>query len=151
MRKFLVAASLLVLVGCSEPTFIMAGGSLSGTYALAPDDWGMSDELDVVQIETRPDDPYSVNIWGVGVGDRFYVAAADGEETEWARYIEDDPSVMLRVGEHLYALVGARLHWGEHADELGRVKAAYAEKYGVDAESNFVDTAWVYRLTPHES
>lgn len=151
MRKFLVVPLLFVLAGCAEPLFIVAGGALSGTGTPVPSDWGMARDIEVVQVETRPSDPYSVNVWGVGVGDRFYVAAVDREETEWALGIEGSPLVKLRLDGRLYALTATRLNRDEHADEIDRVKATYAEKYELDAESNFIDEAWVYRLTPRES
>ena len=57
----------LVLVGCG-PIVMVPGGELSGTTTPVPADWAFSDAVETVQLETRPDDPYSVNVWGVSDG-----------------------------------------------------------------------------------
>ena len=110
-----------------------------------PVDWDFAESVQTVQVETRPADPYSVNVWGVGVGGHFYVAASDGGDARWAQAIEADPQVRLRVGERVFPLAAERV--GDAA-ELEDVAAAYAAKYGTDQEQSFIDTAWVYRLAP---
>ena len=134
-----------VLLGACEPVFIFAGGELSGTDEAHPESWDFAAEVDTVQIETRPGDPYSVNVWGVGVGADFYVAASDGPEARWAQAIEADGNVRLKVAGRVFPLAAERV---EGAEELARVVDAYAAKYDVDRDQSFVDAAWVYRLDP---
>lgn len=134
----------LMLSAC-EPVFIFAGGELSGTDEAHPESWDFAAEVDTVQIETRPADPYSVNVWGVGVGADFYVAASDGPEARWAHAIEADGNVRLKVAGRVFPLAAERV---EGAEELARVVDAYAAKYDVDRDESFVDAAWVYRLDP---
>ena len=38
-----------------------------------PDGWTFTNEVDTVQLETRPGDPYSVNIWCVAIEGALYV------------------------------------------------------------------------------
>lgn len=134
-----------LLLGACEPVFIFAGGELSGAEEAHPESWDFSAEVDTVQLETRPADPYSVNVWGVGVGADFYVAASDGPEARWAQAIEADGDVRLKVAGRLFPLAAERV---ESAEELARVVDAYAAKYDVDRDQSFVDAAWVYRLDP---
>ena len=155
-------ALALVVAICAtacEPVFIFAGGTLAGSEEPAPADWAFSRAVDTVQIETRPDDPYSVNVWGVDVGAFVYVAASDGADSRWAQAIEADPRVRLKVGDRLFALRATRIATvaagasgaadgeGESLDdEMAGVIEAYVDKYDLDRDDNFVDGAWVYRL-----
>lgn len=146
----LVAA--IVATAC-EPVFVFAGGALSGSEEPVPESWAFSRDVDTVQVETRPSDPYSVNVWGVAVESFVYVAASDGGESRWAREIEADPRVRLKVGERLFALRATRLTAGEGEaanqeanEELARVVDAYVEKYDLDPDESFVGGAWVFRL-----
>lgn len=148
----LVAA--IVATAC-EPVFVFAGGALSGSEELVPESWAFSRDVDTVQVETRPADPYSVNVWGVAVESFVYVAASDGGDSRWAREIETDPRVRLKIGERLFALQATRINndvgEGEAAneeanEELARVVDAYVEKYDLDPDDSFVGGAWVFRL-----
>ena len=79
MRRLPVLITLLILA-CG-PLGPLPGGELSGSVASAPSDWSFTDEQENVQLETRPSDPYSVNVWGAGVDGSFYVAAGRGADT----------------------------------------------------------------------
>lgn len=143
-RLFFALIAMLVTAGC-EPTFVFAGGALAGTERPMPSDWGFTEDFDTVQIETRPIDPYSVNVWGVGVDRNFYVAASDASEATWAQAIQAEPRVRLRVGENIYPLLATRT---EDPQELARVIDAYIDKYGGERERSFIRHAWVFRLGP---
>lgn len=132
----------LVAAGC-EPTFVFAGGELEGTERPMPSSWDFTEDFDTVQIETRPAEPYSVNVWGVDVNRNFYVAASDASEAAWARAIEAEPRVRLRVGDDIYRLLAKRT---EDPKELDDVIDAYVDKYGGDRERSFIQHAWVFRL-----
>ena len=108
-----------------------------------PPDWSFTEDYGTVQIETRPTDPYSVNVWGVGVNRSFYVAASDASDAAWARAIEAEPQVRLRVGEDIYPLLAQRI---EYPQELAVVTDAYIDKYGGERERSFIRHAWVFRL-----
>ena len=142
VRLFFAAIAMLAVAGC-EPMFVFAGGELSGTERPTPTDWGFTEDIGTVQIETRPTDPYSVNVWGVSVNRRFYVAASDAGEAAWARAIEAEPRVRLRVGDDIYPLLAERT---TDPQELADVTDAYIDKYGGERERSFIRHAWVFRL-----
>ena len=123
--------------------FVFAGGELAGTERPMPPSWDFTEEFTTVQIETRPGDPYSVNLWGVGVDGSFYVAASDADDAAWARAIEDEPRVRLRVGDEIYPLLATRT---VDPTELDNVIDAFVDKYGGDRERSFIRHAWVFRL-----
>ena len=133
---------LLCLAACSEPFIVFAGGALSGEEEAPPEDWSELESEETFQLEARPEDPYSVNIWAVGIGRDVYIGTGpDG--TRWSGYLEEDPRVRLRVGETLYPLLARRV---TDRDERRQVAAAYAEKYELDRDENWVKDALVYRL-----
>jgi len=134
---------LLALAAC-EPVAMIPGGELSGAVKQTPADWSFSDEFEEVQLETRPDDPYSVNVWGVGVGELFYVAAGNAD-AKWAGYIREDPRVRLRLGEDLYEL-SATLTNDEA--ELEAFLSALKRKYDFVPSEEQRDKAAVFRLEP---
>ena len=142
VRAFFAMIAMLVVAGC-EPTFVFAGGELSGTERPTPTDWSFTEDIGTVQIETRPTDPYSVNVWGVSINRYFYVAASDARDAAWARAIEAEPQVRLRVGGDIYPLLAKRT---EDPDELADVTDAYIDKYGGERERSFIQHAWVFRL-----
>lgn len=144
IRLLMILIALTSLAGCSEPFIVFAGGELSGEERPPPDDWSALADEETFQIETRPDDPYSVNIWAVGIGPHVYIGTGpDG--THWSEYVDQDPRVRLRVGQTLYRLKAVPV---TEREERRRVARAYAEKYELDPEENWVKEALVYRLDP---
>ena len=65
MRVVLALLTLLA-TACGGPKFgVLPGGQLGGAVVSGPvDDWGFTDAVSRVQLETRPDDPYSVHVYG---------------------------------------------------------------------------------------
>lgn len=144
MTRTTLIVICLALFACG-PMGPMPGGRLSGESAPAPTDWSFSDEQKNVQLETRSDDPYSVNVWGVGIGDHFYLAAGRGDESKWARYIVEDPRVRLRVAGTVYEMAAVRV---EDEAERERFLAALKAKYDWEPEDDETEGAWLFRLDP---
>lgn len=142
VRLLIIPLVAICLSGCSEPFIVFAGGELSGEPADPPADWSMLHDEETFQLETRPEDPYSVNIWAVGIGRDAYIGTGPGG-TRWSSYIDADPRVRLRVGNTLYALLARPV---TEAAERRRVAHAYAEKYDMDRDENWLEDALVYRL-----
>ena len=108
-RSTTILCGVLALsIGCGGPLVMIPGGRLSGEVQPAPSDWAFSDAFENIQLETRPSDPYSVNLWGVANGALFYVASGRGLESTWAENIESDPNVRLRIGEQVFELRAVR-------------------------------------------
>ncbi len=144
MTRFLpVLIAVVCLSGCSEPFIVFAGGKLSGTVKTPPDDWSALKHEETFQLETRPADPYSVNIWAVGIGHDVYVGTGP-KGTRWSSYIEQDPRVRLRVADNtVYPLIA---HKVTDPEERHRVAAAYADKYDLNHDKNWLRDALVFRL-----
>jgi hypothetical protein len=144
MRRGWAICVLLLALGC-DPTWMLPGGALSGTVQPAPSDWSFTDAVEIVQLETRPADPYSVNIWGVAANGAFYVASGRGEENAWARHILEDPHVRLRVNEYVYELRAVRTD--DPAERDAFLEAAH-EKYEFEVDAEQQSKAILFRLDP---
>ena len=145
-RPIVALAVLGLALGCADPLLGFAGGRLAGQTAPPPGDWSFSDEFETVQLETRPADPYSVNIWGVASGRNYFIASGKGMEAAWAQHIAEDPRVRLRIGDAVYELRAVRL---DGKLDRRRFTAFGRHKYD-DFDSAFdeFETAVVFRLDP---
>lgn len=145
----LVLASVLA-TACGGPVGPFAGGRLSGEEAGWPADWDALAAAEEIQLETGPDDPYSVNLWAVVVdGDPWVVSSLlmgpdEPEERRWVRNVEQDDRVRLRVDGVVHP---ARAVPVDDADVVGRVFEAFLAKYpSLDAERR--SAARYFRLVP---
>ncbi len=79
----LLAGLLFVCAACG-PLGPVPGGRLSGQVVSTPvTDWTFLNDQPTIELETRPDDPYSVTVWCVSLGSRLYVGAG-GPRRRWA-------------------------------------------------------------------
>lgn len=159
-----IAYPFLVLLGAGcAPFLVFPGGELRGTLdSRVVEDWGFTDEFEFVQIQTRPHRPYSVQVYGVGSGNAFYVASqgwrgalGSADRARWMDHLAKDSQIRLLVGTTLYELRGVRV---EDDQEIERVRQLFLKKYGEAAESwGFwrkkpeaprAKDSFVYRLDP---
>ena len=140
---FLLLSSALLL-GCDGPFVLLPGGQLDGTPAPPPESWAFTDEVDTIQLETNPADPYSVNIWVIALGEGLYVHAGATRATR-VEHMEVDPKVRLRVEGRIYELAAARV--ADQA-EFDRFADAYERKYGRRPRNESVQEAYLFRLGP---
>ena len=136
---FMLAASI---AGCGGPFVLLPGGALEGSTVATPDDWSFTDAVDTVQLETRPADPYSVNIWVIAIGKTLYVHAG-ANRSKWVENMEADPNVRLRVNDSIYELVASRV---DAQEEFDRFSDAYEQKYGRRPRNENVAEAYLFRL-----
>ena len=142
MFSRLIAAPLFLLISGCGPFLLLPGAKLNGATAAVPSDWSITDEVNTVQLETNPEDPYSVNIWAVGMGPLLY-AHAGANRSRWVENMEDNPDVRLRVAGEIYDLRASRV---EGQDEFDRFSDAYQQKYGSRPRNENVDEAYLFRL-----
>ncbi len=138
-KAILLLISILTISAC-EPIGPLPGGELSGKLGAVPTSWLTLDDAEVVPLEVNG--PYSVNIWGIGVSQGYYVAAGKGIESKWSRKIVGDSAVRLRIAETIYELDAVQV---DDSNELDVVLEAYREKYELEASEDFPN-AILYRL-----
>jgi hypothetical protein len=139
----LLLVSLASSPGCGRPFLLLPGRALEGTTAAVPESWSFTDAVETVQLETRPAEPYSVNIWATAADDHLYVHAG-ANRSAWVEHIEADPNVRLRVNDSIYELAAARVL---DQAEFDRFSDAYQKKYGRRPRNENVAEAYLFRLT----
>lgn len=140
--SLVLLALTTVVLGCGGPFVLLPGGALEGPTEPVPESWGFTDEVDTVQLETRPAEPYSVNIWLTAADGVLYVHAGTNR-SRWVEHLEADPRARVRVGETIYELAAARVR---EQSEFDRFAAAYEKKYGLRPRNESVAEAYLFRL-----
>jgi hypothetical protein len=130
------------IAGCGRPFVLLPGGALEGPTVATPESWSSTDAVKTVQLETRPVDPYSVNIWATAAGETLYVHAGANRST-WVEHLEADPNVRLRVNGSIYELAASRV---ADQGEFDRFSDAYERKYGRRPRNGNVGEAYLFRL-----
>lgn len=91
------------ITACGGPFLMLPGGALTGQTFTAPvDDWSFVNDT-FLELETRPDDPYSVQLNYVVRDGKLYIDPAEGRE--WLEHIREDPRVRARFGSTVYPLI----------------------------------------------
>jgi hypothetical protein len=134
---------VLLALGCG-PFMLIPGGELSGGVTMVPSDWSFTDDIHTVQLESRPSDPYSVNIWATGVGENLYLHAGTNR-ANWVEHIDADPRVRIRIEGKIYELRATRV---EDPLEFKKFADAYDEKYRRRPRNENVREAYLMRLEP---
>lgn len=142
-RMLLLGTFSLALMGCAEPFIVVSGGELSGEVTDAPSDWSAVRDVQVIQIETRPDDPYSVNIWMAVVGPDLYIATGEND-TNWTEHLAENRDTRARIDGVIYELEASAV---TQSAEHERVVVEYVRKYDdLEMGDNWVMRGQVFRL-----
>lgn len=132
----------LVLSACDGPPHFMSGGELSGVVAEVPASWAFDEDGGLAQLETRPEDPYSINFTYVQLDGALYVYAGD-TRTNWVKHIEQNPLVRVRVADAIYPVRALRV---TNEDELAQFAAVWAGSSAFSRDPNQFEEVWLYRL-----
>jgi hypothetical protein len=138
----LAAISLLVFVGCSGPLPFLSGGELSGDEEPAPAEWMLESDYGFVQLETRPEDPYSVNVAYTQIDRRLYINAGD-TQTEWVQHMEANPLVRLRISDSIYPLRAERVTDPAEITEFGKAWTSHSMFH---RDPDQLEEVWIYRF-----
>ena len=111
--------------------------------ATAPADWRTVASADIIELESRPDDPYSVNLWVLGEATHLYIFAGDSRTT-WVENIAANPHVRMKIGEAIYDLQAEQV---TDAAEFERFAQGWEAKYGNRPRNEKVDETYLMRLT----
>ncbi len=137
-----IATLLLALAaaGCNGPFVMFPGGELAGEVApapsLPPGDYG------TVQLETNPEEPYSVNVAYTMLGDRLYINAGD-TETQWVKHMNENPEVRLRIDGVLFAATAERV---TDPEEIAAFGQAWTDQSMFRRDPRELEKVWLYRF-----
>jgi len=121
------AVPLVVLLACGGPLLAIPGGKLAGPVVTdSVVDWSFVADP-VLDLETRPEAPYSVTLRARLIEGQLYLDPAEGRR--WLDHLRANPEVRIRIA--------------------GRVYPAQAVLVGAPGElAGFDPTRFVYRLDP---
>ena len=142
MRSLLLAACVVVLAGCEGPMGFMSGGALEGEVTTPPEIWALDSDSSLAQLETRPEEPYSINLAYVQLDGRLYVYAGN-TRTHWVQHIEQKPLVRIRIDESVYPMRAVRVL---DATENEAFAEAWASRSVFQRDPRQFDEVWLYRL-----
>jgi hypothetical protein len=132
----------LAWIGCNGPFLLLPGGKLSGEVAPTPADWSFAGNEGTAQLETRPEEPYSVNIAYTVIDGALYINAG-GTQTRWVRNLTTDPRVRLRLGDALYDARAERVHDLATLDAFGE---AWTSQSFFRRDPRKLEEVWLYRV-----
>jgi hypothetical protein len=141
-RILSLATLSLVLVACDSPLVFTAGGKLSGSVTDPPATWQLDEESGLAQLESRPKDPYSINLAYVQLDGHLYIYAGN-TRTNWVEHIEQNPLVRIRVDETIYPVRAVRVN---DNDELTAFAARWKNGSVFQRDPMQFDEVWLYRL-----
>lgn len=128
-RSSLLCLVTSLLASCDGPLFVFPGGELGGESVASPvTDWSFVTDR-FVDLETRPEDPYSVELNYVVRDGQLYLDPAEGRR--WLEHIRADPRVRVRFAGKIYPLRAVLV------GEPGEVEG-------------FPEDRFIYRLDPRE-
>jgi hypothetical protein len=110
----------LLLCACRGPLPFLAGGKLDGPVKTAPASFAFVENGTTIQLETRPEAPYSVNVAAAIVGEGLYVNAGN-TRTRWVQNIEATPLVRARIAGDVYELAARRVTDTKEMDSFAEV------------------------------
>ena len=130
-RYVALVLSVLVLgLGCGGPFLVFPGKQLEGDVVTEPvTDWSFVTDT-FIDLEVRPDAPYSVELNYVVKDGKLYIDPAEGRT--WFDYIRADPRVRARFSGKIYPLTAVL---------VGKP----GELEGFDADR------FIYRLDPRDA
>jgi F420H(2)-dependent quinone reductase len=135
----------VLLCSCGGPLPLLSGGKLDGPVKPTPASFAFVNGGTTIQLETRPEDPYSVNVTSAIVGDGLYVSAGNSR-SRWVQNIEVTPLVRVRIAGDVYELAARRV---ADATEMDAFAEAWITRNSWARDPRKLDgEVWVFRLEP---
>ena len=100
-RALALVIFLSAYLACGGPMLVFPGGALSGEVVTEPiEDWSFVSDEPFVDLETTPDDPYSVQLNYILREGKLYIDPAEGRT--WFEHLKEDLNVRIRFGDKIY-------------------------------------------------
>ena len=141
-----LAAFTTTLTACDGPFIFMAGGELSGPVQNPPATWQFEADSGVAQLETRPEEPYSINFSYLQMDGHLYLYAGD-TRTNWVQNIEQNANARIRIDGTIYPVRAVRVN---DRDELTRFAQEWKNMSVFQRDPMQFEEVWLYRLVPQE-
>ena len=102
MKAISMILVLSLLCACQTPVLTLPGKQLKGTEATTTN-FAFAARYKLLKLEVNPEKPYSVILRCTVLDGELYVDAA--ESRKWAKYLESDKRVRLKLGDAIYDAV----------------------------------------------
>jgi hypothetical protein len=145
MKKVSVLILIVLSTACEYLPF--NGGKLEGISSPAPENWAKPLQREIIQLETSPSDPYSVNLWIVNIDNSPYVYAGENF-SRWAKNIIKDKRVVLKAQDKLYKLEATRLINHQLFEKFA---SAWEAKYGNRPMNENPEETYLFKLSRREA
>ena len=117
---------------------------MSGALSDEPPDWGRVGPT--VELQIRPEDPWSLRAYAIPCRGALYVPSFFAESRGWVPVALADPRVLVRLDGRLFPRRIERVTDPTLRSEL---VAAMAERHGYSPDGVIgTDTTWYFRLGP---
>jgi len=121
------------------------GGAFEGPVDPDPNpDWSNLD--DVIELEIRPEKPWSLSVWNAVIDGELYVPSAQGASRRWTSVALADPRVRVRTNGKIYE---RRIELVTDPALRARIGEAIAERYDLkDRDESDLESTWFFRIAP---
>ncbi|MFT4676021.1 MAG: hypothetical protein ACJAX5_002379 [Patiriisocius sp.] len=93
---------LVLLVGCQSPMLVLPGKALQGEVQQV-ESFAFAAGFDFLVLETRSEQPYSVNLRVTVINGELYIDASPGRR--WAQHLIESPICRIKLGDALFEAV----------------------------------------------
>ena len=108
MNRVFVALAALLVLGCGGPFLVFPGGALRGEVVSEPiTDWTPIATDAFVDLETRPSEPYSVELNYFVRDGELLIDPAKGRT--WFDYLRADANARVRFGSNIYPVTAVQI------------------------------------------
>ncbi len=151
-----VAAVLLLVVVLDTfggylfdgPLGPIPGGAFAGSVDANPDpEWG--DMEKVIELEIRPEQPWSLSVWNVVIDGELYVPSARGEQRRWTSVALADPNVRVRTHGRIYE---QRIEQVTDPALRRKIGEAVVDRYDLEGtDDEALETTWFFHIAPRRA
>jgi hypothetical protein len=100
----------------------------------------------VIELEIRPEKPWSLSVWNAVIDGELYVPSAMGERRRWTTVALADPHVRVRANGKIYE---RRIELVTDEAKRRQIGELIAERYGLeDSDESDLATTWFFHVTP---
>lgn len=121
------------------------GGAFVGPVDPDPDpDW--TDLEKVIELEIRPERPWSLSVWNVVIDGELYVPSARGAQRRWTSVALANPDVRVRTRGKIYEM---RIEQVIDPALRRKIGAAVVERYELaGSDDDDLETTWFFHIGP---
>ena len=118
----LLSGFLIAATACQTPVLVFSGGLLSGP-TITVDSFSFAGQYELLRLEVRPENPYSVILRVSMHDDQLYIDAA--ENRRWHDYLQDNRNVRIKLGDSIYPATAIQVDDAEITELFRRDRTVY--------------------------